>query len=144
VEKLPRLYELNNSIYIILLLTLLSVLPKVNVGEPLREVRLGDAVTLICDVQTGGAVDITWDRVKGRLSPYVVDDGYGYLGFPHTTIQDAGKYRCIARSAGGMTEAFVDLVILGEYSLLAHLWGAYAITWRPSSSSSSWCVVIVR
>ncbi|XP_064642804.1 basement membrane-specific heparan sulfate proteoglycan core protein-like isoform X7 [Lineus longissimus] len=89
-----------------------AVLPRINIGEPLREVRLGDAVTLICDVQTAGVVDISWDRPEARLSPYVVDDGRGYLDFPRTTINDAGKYRCTARSSTGTTEGFVDLVIL--------------------------------
>lgn len=75
--------------------------------------RAGASLRLSC--QLGGSYPYTveWSKEDGVLSPQARESN-GVLDIRQVTSADAGRYKCVATTDIGSSEAYADVIVVGE------------------------------
>uniref|UniRef100_A0A0B7ATX1 Basement membrane-specific heparan sulfate proteoglycan core protein n=1 Tax=Arion vulgaris TaxID=1028688 RepID=A0A0B7ATX1_9EUPU len=98
--------EFSATIHIIV-----NVTPRITITPSRVSTRSGQSLQLRCQPSGQGPFNIEWTKLDGQLSPQARDRD-GVLEIRQVTRADAGRYRCVATSAGGSTEGFADVIVL--------------------------------
>ena len=92
--------------------------PKVMVSLPQLTVNQSDTAALLCSVSGNPVPNVTWSRVGGVLPSNRSNiSSEGLLQIRKVRLEDAGKYKCVARNILGREEKIASLIVQSEYKL---------------------------
>ena len=90
--------------------------PKVMVSLPQLTVNQSDTAALLCSVSGNPVPSVTWSRVGGVLPSNRSNiSSEGLLQIRKVRLEDAGKYKCVARNILGREEKIASLIVHSEY-----------------------------
>ena len=90
--------------------------PKVMVSLPQLTVNQSDTAALLCSVSGNPVPSVTWSRVGGVLPSNRSNiSSEGLLQIRKVRLEDAGKYKCVARNILGREEKIASLIVQSEY-----------------------------
>lgn len=79
--------------------------------NPIRQtVRQGDNAYIQCIATGDEPIDIFWEPVNRSL-PTSIFTNEGYIGFSNISLEDTGKYRCVARNHAGEADSVAEVVV---------------------------------
>lgn len=94
---------------------------KTNLKNNVKELSEGQYFTLHCDVSGMPPPQIKWlkgkNPVKLNSAMDILDNGKK-LRFTHLSLEDDGKYTCVATNRGGTVQQSITLSLLGKHSYL--------------------------
>ncbi|XP_044277194.1 LOW QUALITY PROTEIN: basement membrane-specific heparan sulfate proteoglycan core protein [Varanus komodoensis] len=89
-------------------------IPQVQVSPERTEVHEGSTVRLYCRAAGSPAATITWEKQGGSLPPQsrAEQTDIATLVIPAITAADGGVYLCVGRSAAGVGQARIEVVVV--------------------------------
>ncbi|XP_052832935.1 basement membrane-specific heparan sulfate proteoglycan core protein isoform X4 [Octopus bimaculoides] len=105
------------GVFSISFMIIVSAATRVIISPANVAARIGEPMRLVCQAEGSGPTTLEWQKINGVMSPNVQERD-GILLFREVTAADAGQYRCLARSAGGVAEGIVLVKIVARPSVI--------------------------
>ena len=80
-----------------------------------QSVKPGQQLILACTAQGAQPITYEWSKADGTLSPWAIIDE-GSLEIDSVQANDAGQYQCRATNRAGYTDAYADIIVLGNFN----------------------------
>ena len=93
--------------------------PKISLSSSQLTVNESTTASLLCSASGNPAPQITWSRENGVLPTNRTKvTAEGLMQIDHARLEDAGKYKCVARNILGKKKEVTSLVVQSRFSVL--------------------------